>query len=212
MDGLTPIFPLEIVVYPGDELNLHIFEPRYKQLIGECSQQKLPFGIPPVVDRNLGEFGTLVKLEEITQVYPNGEMDIRTSGLKVFHIERVEKVCPGKLYSGAWVNYPANNRDGDRAVMREVVEGVKRLHELLGLRKKFRAADAELVSYDVAHHAGLSLVQEYELLGLLDERERQEYLRRHLEKILPLVEEIEALKKKVKLNGHFRKLPGFEIE
>ena len=212
MDDLTPIFPLETVVYPGDELNLHIFEPRYKQLIGECSQQKLPFGIPPVVNRNLGEFGTLVKLEEIIQVYPTGEMDIRTTGLKVFRIERVEKIFPGKLYSGARVNYPVNKRDGDRMLMREVVEAVKRLHGLLGLRKKFRAGDAELVSYDLAHHAGLSLAQEYELLGLLDERERQEYLRRHLQKILPLVAETEALKEKVKLNGHFRKLPGFEIE
>jgi Lon protease-like protein len=212
MDALTPIFPLETVVYPGDELNLHIFEPRYKQLIGECAEQKVPFGIPPVIDRSIGEFGTLVKLEEVLQIHPNGELDIRTQGLKVFRIERVEKVFPGKLYSGARVVYPANNKDGDRAVMREVLKGVKRLHRLLGLHKKFRAADAELVSYDIAHHAGLSLAQEYELLGLLDERARQEYLRQHLEKILPLVGEIEALKEKVKLNGHFRKLPGFEVE
>jgi Lon protease-like protein len=212
MDALTPIFPLELVVYPGDELNLHIFEPRYRQLIGECSERKLPFGIPPVVNRNIGEFGTLVKIEEIIHVHPGGEMDIRTSGVKIFRIERVEKLCPGKLYSGARVNYPENNRYGDRAIMREVLAGVKRLHAMLGLRKKFRAADAELVSYDLAHHAGLSLGQEYELLALLDERERQEYLRRHLNKILPVVNEIEALKEKVKLNGHFKKLPGFELE
>ena len=96
--------------------------------------------------------------------------------------------------------------------MREVLAGVKRLHAMLGLNKKFRAADAELVSYDLAHHAGLSLSQEYEVLTLLDERERQEYLRRHLNKILPVVNEIEALKEKVKLNGHFKKLPGFELE
>jgi Lon protease-like protein len=84
VDGLTPIFPLELVVYPGNNLNLHIFEPRYKQLINDCADTKMPFGIPAVVNRSVGEFGTLVELLEIVNVQPTGEMDIRTRGLKVF--------------------------------------------------------------------------------------------------------------------------------
>ena len=66
MDDLTPIFPLELVVYPGNDLNLHIFEPRYKQLIHDCADTKMPFGIPAVVNRAMGEFGTLMELVEIT--------------------------------------------------------------------------------------------------------------------------------------------------
>src|SRR6187455_311175 len=50
MTNFIPIFPLGIVVFPGENLNLHIFEPRYKQLIKECFEQKKPFGIPPVID------------------------------------------------------------------------------------------------------------------------------------------------------------------
>ena len=55
------------------------------------------------------------------------------------------------------------------------------------------------------------LKQEYELLGLLDERQRQEYLKRHLAKVIPTVAGMEQLKEKIKLNGHFKNLPGFNL-
>jgi hypothetical protein len=70
----------------------------------------------------------------------------------------------------------------------------------------------QLRSYDVAHHAGLALEQEYALLCLMDELHRQEYLRRHLQTVLPVVAEMESLKEKVKLNGHFKNLSGFKFE
>jgi hypothetical protein len=56
------------------------------------------------------------------------------------------------------------------------------------------------------------LQEEYELLGLMQERQRQEYLRRHLAKVIPLVAEMENLKKKVKQNGHFKNLSSFNFE
>ena len=64
----------------------------------------------------------------------------------------------------------------------------------------------------MAHHIGLSLQEEYELLNLLDERQRQEYLKRHLTRVIPLVAEMEGLKEKVKLNGHFKNMKGFNLE
>jgi Lon protease-like protein len=86
MTNFTPIFPLGIVVYPGEALNLHIFEPRYKQLINECFTQKKPFGIPVVLDKQMQEFGTLVEIESIAKQYEGGEMDIHTRGTKVFRM------------------------------------------------------------------------------------------------------------------------------
>ncbi len=212
MDDLTPIFPLELVVYPGNDLNLHIFEPRYKQLIHDCADTKMPFGIPAVVNRAMGEFGTLMELVEITHLDAGtGEMDIRTRGLKVFRIERLAKLYPGKLYSAARVEYPGNELAGDPEKMREVVAAVKRLHAILKVEKEFRRVEDGLTSYEVAQHMGLTLKQEYELLGMFDERERQEYLRRYLERMLPVVEEMELMKEKIRLNGHFRNMPGFSI-
>jgi uncharacterized protein len=64
----------------------------------------------------------------------------------------------------------------------------------------------------VAHHAGLSLEEEYELLGLLKEIQRQEYLKRHLSKVLPLIAEMEALKEKIRLNGHFKNLSSLNFD
>ena len=208
MTNFIPIFPLAIVVYPGEELNLHIFEPRYRQLTNECFAAKKPFGIPSVIDDKINEMGTLVQVKEISQVYEDGKMDIKTEGLQVFRMLEAIHELPDKLYSGAIVNYPDNDERGNRTLMNGIVKGIKELHKLLNINKKFAKPDNELWSYDVAHHAGMSLQEEYELLELLHESQRQEYLKRHLTKVIPVLAEMEMLKEKVKLNGHFKNLKG----
>ena len=212
MTNFIPIFPLGIVVYPDENVNLHIFEPRYKQLIKECSENKKSFGIPAVIENRLQERGTLVSVSEVSKVYDNGEMDIKTKGEKVFRLLEVIKEVPDKLYSGAIVNYPDNKEQGDIELMRRVMNGIRELHKLLNVSKDFNKPDEELRTYEVAHHVGLTLQEEYELLGLLDELQRQEYLKRHLTKVLPLVVEMEGLKEKIKQNGHFKNLSGFQFE
>ena len=212
MTNFIPIFPLAIVVYPGEDVNLHIFEPRYVQLIKECYDQKKPFGIPAVINNKVSEMGTLVEVKEITNVYENGEMDIKSKGKAVFRVLEVINDVPEKLYSGAIVNYPDNAEEGNRELMRKVVNGIKELHKLLNVTKTFRKPDEELNTYDVAHHAGLTLEEEYEFLGLLQELQRQEYLKRHLSKVLPVIVEMETLKEKVKLNGHFKNLTSFDFD
>ncbi len=208
MTNFIPIFPLGIVVYPGEQLNLHIFEPRYKQLIKDCFETKKPFGIPTVIDEKISEMGTLVQVLEISKVYEDGKMDIKTEGLKVFRMLEMVKELPDKLYSGAIVHYPVNHQKGKRILMQVVIEGVRALHKLLKINKEFKKKDDELWSYDVAHHAGLSVQEEYELLELLYESQRQEYLKRHLTKVLPVLAEMETLKEKIKLNGHFKNVKG----
>ena len=210
MTNFIPIFPLSTVVYPGEQLNLHIFEPRYKQLIKESMETQTPFGIPTVIDEKLNDMGTLVQVIEISQVYDDGKMDIKTEGLRVFSVLEIINELPDKLYSGAIVNYPDNNEKGKRTLMDGIVKGIKELHKLLDINKKFVKPDNELWSYDVAHHAGMSLQEEYELLELLQELHRQEYLKRHLTKVIPVLAEMEMLKEKVKLNGHFKNLKGLD--
>ena len=206
MTNFIPIFPLAIVVYPGEALNLHIFEPRYKQLINECFAAKKPFGIPAVIKDKVSEMGTLMQITEISEVYDDGKMDIKTQGIQVFSILEVVNELPDKLYSGAIVNYPANDMMGKKLLMQKVIKGIREMHRLLKISKDFKKRDEELTSYDVAHHAGLSIKQEYELLELVHEAQRQEYLRRHIVKVLPVLAEMESLKDKIKLNGHFRDL------
>lgn len=212
MTNFIPIFPLGIVVYPGESLNLHIFEPRYKQLISECYREKKSFGIPAIINESLQDYGTAVTIKEIVNTEENGEMDIKTEGQKVFRILEVIKEIPDKLYSGAIVNYPHNTEEGSSEIMRRVVNSIRELHKLLKVEKSFNKNDEAMKTYDVAHHVGFSLQEEYELLNLMHERQRQEYLKRHLTKVIPMVAEMERLKVKVKLNGHFNNLSSFNFD
>ena len=211
MTNFIPIFPLSIVVYPGEQLNLHIFEPRYKQLIEDCFAAKKPFGIPAVLDNKVGEMGTLVQVTEISNRYPDGKMDIKTEGLKTFKILEIVKDIPDKLYSGAIVTYPKISIKGSALLMKKILAGIREIHKSLNVAKDFKKPDNELLTYDVAHHAGMAIEEEYHLLEMPQELQRQEFLKRHLANVLPIMEHMNLLKGKIKLNGHFKNLQGFKF-
>lgn len=211
MTNFIPVFPLSIVVYPGEELNLHIFEPRYKQLITECHAAKKPFGIPTVIQNKMQEYGSLVEIIELTKTYENGELDIKTKGDKVFRILEIIKDVPDKLYSGAIVSYPDSFKKGIPELIKTILASTRELHQLLKVDKDFKKPEEEINAYDLAHHVGLSLEEEYQLLTLTDERQRQEYLKRHLTKVIPMLTDMELLKEKIKLNGHYKNLGGLTL-
>lgn len=207
MINFIPIFPLDIIVFPGEVLNLHIFEPRYKQLINECIGEKKPFGIPPVIKSRIEEYGTLIEIIELAKTYENGEMDIRTKGVSVFRILEIVKTIPEKQYHGAIVEYPQNIMNhGDSRIAKIILDEVKKLYELMDVEEKFPAHKSSMISYEVAHFIGLTLIQEYELLSIFTEVQRLEYIRRHLNNLLPAIRELEAVKARIKRNGHFQNL------
>ena len=145
MTNFIPLFPLGIVIYPTEKLHLHIFEPRYKQLIRECFDGKKPFGIPTVINNRLQDMGTLVEVKEIVQEYDNGELDINTQGISVFRTLEVIRQVPEKLYSGAIVNYPENHmNDGSEKLMKTILNGVREVHRLLNISKDFKKPDEQL--------------------------------------------------------------------
>ena len=211
MTNFIPIFPLGLVVFPGEILHLKIFEPRYKQLINECYEENKPFGIPTVMNEAVTEVGTSVDIIEIVKIYPDGKMDVRTKGARVFRILELVKSIPDKLYSGAIVNYPKNNVMGHNKLRNEVLTSIRKLHILLNVTKHFPRPDYALTSYEMAHHAGLSLQEEYEFLGLLYELQRLEFLKRQLKIVLPVLAGMETLKETIHLNGHFKELKGFNF-
>jgi uncharacterized protein len=145
-------------------------------------------------------------------VYDDGKMDISTTGIKVFRMLELIREIPDKLYSGAIVTYPETEEDGSRLLMQKVVSSIKELHKLLQVSKDFKKPEDQLQAFDVAHHLGLNMEEEYELLGLFREAQRQEFLKRHLGKVIPMLAEMENLKEKVKLNGHFRNLESFDFD
>jgi Lon protease-like protein len=207
MTNFIPIFPLNIIVYPGEAVNLHVFEPRYKQLITECISEKKVFGIPVVLNKKIEDYGTSIQVTELVKEYDNGEMDVRTKGTDVFRVLEVINPVPDKLYSGAIVNYPQNVMEqGDTGTARLILDEVRRLYTLLEVQEKFPVHKTSMISYEIAHFIGLSKEQEFELLNIFTEIQRLEYIRRHLSKLIPVIKELEQVKARVQMTGHFRNL------
>lgn len=198
-----PFFPLNLVPYPGEALNLHVFEPRYRQLINECLDEGGTFGIPVYLDNKLPGFGTEMRVTQLARRYDDGRMDVKTEGLRVFRLVTFQNPVPGKLYAGGTVQFQPSEPYAD--VMPGLAERLRRLYQLLQVPTTFDTASDQF-SYTVAHKIGLSLEEEYELLTMPRETERQAYLIRHLERVLPVVAEVERTKDRIRQNGHFKDL------
>jgi len=204
MRKMIPMFPLQMVVFPGEELNLHIFEPRYRQLIGECAEEDATFGIPAFINGKVSELGTEIQLKSIEKRYPGGELDIRTEGTGIFQINRFYRQAPEKLYPGAEVMMLELDLEEDESVNEQILELTRDLFEVLGIRKKLPATAANFLTYQIGHHVGFSVGQEYELLSLRNAIERQELMLLHLERVVPMAREMETLRVRAQMNGHFK--------
>ncbi|HMO41439.1 MAG TPA: LON peptidase substrate-binding domain-containing protein [Saprospiraceae bacterium] len=207
MSMLLPLFPLQLVVFPGERLNLHIFEPRYRQLVYECEEEGITFGIPAYIDGKVMEFGTEVRLLKIEKQYPDGEMDIRTEGMGIFEINEFYPVAPGKLYPGGDVERQQMNTEaGDFVLAEQILEITREIFELIHIDKELPESAADFRTFAWAHQFGMELAQEYQLLRLPTETERQHFVKDHLERVLPKVREVEEMRRKAMMNGHFRNI------
>ncbi len=211
MSKYIPLFPLSIVVYPEEKLNLHIFEPRYKQLVSDCIKDGLTFGIPTFIQNKVGLYGTEMEILQVEKTHTNGEMDIRTQGRSIFKILNFEKLTQGKLYAGGEVETVEIDYKEDIVTKLKIKELLEQLYSSLGMEKLFTDLLEDFKSYDIAHHIGLNTEQEYALLQLHTEVERQEVILLHLQQVVPIVKATEQLKDRVKQNGHFKNLtpPNF---
>jgi len=195
------LFPLNIVAFPGEKINLHIFEPRYKELIKDCLKESGVFGIPSYVKTTI-EYGTSVRIEGVEKTYEDGRMDIVTRADRIFKVLDFSNPYPNKLYAKGDVEYLPNKEDSDAGLQLEMIEKTKELLQLINVISSVTIAyDAD--TFAVAHNVGLSLEQEYELLSMTKESERQKHIVNHLNQLLPSLKEVERMKQKIKSNGHF---------
>lgn len=205
MDGFLPFFPLKLVAFPGEPLNLHIFEPRYKQLINECIDEDKTFGIPVFDKSQVLDYGTEMKVTRLVRIYPSGEMDINTEGVRAFKVNTFENQVEGKLYAGGEVTFLPNEMDHTSQQFDRLKDLANELIELIHMDEELNVDEVEH-SFELAHKMGLSLEQEYDMLQMTSEYERQEYMINHLTRALPIVQEMELARERIKMNGHFRHL------
>ena len=203
MENYLPLFPLNLVAFPGENLNLHIFEDRYRQLIDECLELETPFGIPSYV-KNTIEYGTEVKVVELVKKYEDGTMDITTQATRIFKVVSFNSQVDGKLYAGGSIVFLNNINDDEPGIRLEMVNLIKELYETINVVKTVEVSE-DISSFDIAHKVGLSLEEEYQLLQIEKESQRQTYIIDHLRKTIPVLKEIERTKEIIRMNGHFKR-------
>lgn len=202
-----PMFPLKIVVFPGERLNLHIFEPRYKQLILDCEKDNLTFGMAAYLNNQLMEIGTEVRLIRVEKRYDNGEMDIITEGGALFKVVDFYNQAIGKMYGAADVlNMKMPPIEPNFLKSEKILELVTELFQILKINKELPSEALSLQTFSIAHYVGFSIEQEYDFLCIPTEEARQDYMIEHLQRILPVVREIEFLRQRALLNGHFKNI------
>lgn len=208
---LLPMFPLRLVAFPGELLNLHIFEPRYKQLVKECEAKGTTFGISAFIEDKVQEIGTEIELISIDKVYPKGEMDIRTRGIGLFKVIEFHSQVENRLYTGAEILRLPHDLEGDFVQYERILGHLGELYRIMNITKPLPEHTPDFNTYQIAHLVGFSLEQEYELLCIPEEFRRQEYMLLHLEQLLPTAREMEELRKKVQMNGHFKNILPPEV-
>ncbi|MEM8484077.1 MAG: LON peptidase substrate-binding domain-containing protein [Bacteroidota bacterium] len=207
---IIPIFPLELVLYPSEQLPLHIFEERYREMVAYCLEDEAPFGILLVNEGKMANIGCTAHIEQVVTKYDDGRLDIIVHGMQRF---RVEEVFENKVYMTASIDFLREPDEPVKNDMRErVITQHMRLLELAG--RKVRPTTYQNltgVSFFIAHNAGLKPNQKQEILELNSENERISYLAGHLEMLIPRVEEFEDVRKKVQSNGHFKDFPSEDL-
>lgn len=204
MEKEIPLFPLNIVAFPGEELNLHIFEPRYKQLIEDCETSDKIFGIPSYINNKV-EYGTEVEIIEITKRYSDGRSDVKTKATQIFKVIDFQNPWSKKLYAGGSIAYISHDLEEDPALKLDFLALCKELFSWLQMSEKIKL-DHSTNSFTVGHKIGLKLEEEYELLKIGSEVDRQHFIIKHLETMLPALERAEEARERIKLNGHFKHL------
>jgi Lon protease-like protein len=180
---LMPIFPLELVLLPGVPLPLHIFEPRYKQMIVECLEQKKPFGVVRASSEGVADIGCTAEIMSVTKKYDDGRMDILTRGVERFEVIQVNE---DRDFLQAEISVVED--EPEKPPVERVTQAV-RLHAEIA---KLADADssgpdehATNLSFLLAGSLPLDLDFKQMLLSTLSESKRLEAVIGYLEAVLP---------------------------
>jgi len=199
-----PLFPLDVVLFPGMPLPLHIFEPRYKLMIRRCSDQQLEFGVVLARESGIAGTGCTAAITQVVRTYPDGKMDILTEGRTAYQVLQVFEEKP---YYEADVQYLEDDLEiAVRSVdnRKKLLELYNRCHQLLLNRSpaQLELRPGILLSFQIAGELPLDLDFRQELLELRSESARQDHLRERLAEWAPQLEHHSRVRQKAGGNGH----------
>jgi Lon protease-like protein len=198
--ALLPLFPLELVLLPGTPLPLHIFEPRYKEMISECISAQAPFGVVRAFDEGIAEVGCTAEIITVTKEYPDGRMDLVCEGRKRFEVLKVNR---DRSFLRAEVLIVPD--EPEVGVQDERVKAVQLHLEILSLAgavQDLSAADQNQLSFYLAGSLPLDLDFKQKLLAMRSEGQRIQAVAAYLETILPQLRRAARAREKAGGNGH----------
>jgi Lon protease-like protein len=169
-----PLFPLGLVMLPGEVVPLHIFEPRYRLMIGECLEGETGFGIVWTGEEGLRDVGCGAEVTKLLERLEDGRMNILAQGTRPFHLARRIEDMPYPAGDVEWLDDEASTADADaaaagRGAYADLVERVTETRpELADLE--------EMGAYDMAATIAFDAPEKQELLELRDEGERMRRL------------------------------------
>jgi Lon protease-like protein len=194
------LFPLSLVLTPTERVPLHIFEPRYKELIGECIAEGEPFGLVFEDDAGRRDVGTLAEVKEVAHVFDDGRMNILVEGSERF---LVTDWTDGRAFPTA--NVEPLEDDDDTTPEPDAVD-----EALAAFRKLAAVADAEIdepdgssgsLSFEIAAHIDFGAEPKQELLELRSERHRLRRLTELLEHALEAMTREREIRERAATNG-----------
>jgi Lon protease-like protein len=196
---LVPLFPLEIVVFPGAPLPLHIFEPRYKEMIGECLSQERPFGMVRAKENALSAIGCSARIIDVIKKYEDGRMDIAAEGAQRFEIIQVNQERSFLQAEVAFFD------DEPSTVSKSATDTVVQLHEqlfaVMGQTVEVDR-DAAYLSFRLAQDLPVDLDFKQTLLEMKSEAERVEILTEYYRATIPKIENSLRVRQRASGNGH----------
>ena len=175
-----PIFPLSILPIPGELVPLHIFEPRYRQLLEDVEAKDISFGIYYSNNDNTGKLGSLVKLETVLKKYPGGEADIIVKCIDMFNLLHFFKQMENKLYPGGVVDlWQIDLKFLAKKALSEKFSSYMQLRNIRELQHQ-----PEL--YQIANELNLDFTEKMKFIYLNEEKKENYLLNRidYLKKIL----------------------------
>ena len=196
-----PLFPLDIVLLPGMPLPLHIFEPRYKKMIGCCVEKRIEFGIILAHERSAAAIGCTAEVTRKIKDYPDGRMDILTEGRAIFRI--MELVNENEYYEGIVDYLPEDAMPQDQSKEKELTEIFQQCHLLLfgHLWPGRERHDPVALAHRIAARLPLDLKQRQVVLEKRNESERREFLLRYANELLPRLAQRRIAKEAAAGNG-----------
>lgn len=200
LENLIPLFPLDVVLFPSTPLPLHIFEPRYKEMIGECLAQQREFGVVRSVEQGLAEIGCTAEIVTVVKEYEDGRMDLVTEGRRRFELIRVNE--ERSFLRGEVIMIEDEPGAPSKAETARATQLHSDLLAVAGAKQDLSAADPATLSFFLAGSLPLDLDFKQKLLALRSESERLSILIQYFETILPNIQRAARSREKAGGNGH----------